>query len=210
MLYVPHICSLLEKCVPLRSLATIYNHHRNSLFGYWISRMENTTSCFLYFCEWPLITEDYVICLVGMCRWWITLFLCLFSLQNASISQTSLWEWYIKKIPSSPFKKKEEGKSEAMCHALSIWKGSGTADLAHIHIDQRTLERHRLIQWLESLFNMVKYCRSKRLCLCWSGFMSPIYLSCPLILFFFFVFLLFLWAAPMAMEVPRLGVESEL
>ena len=28
--------------------------------------------------------------------------------------------------------------------------------------------------------------------------------------FFFFVFLLFLWAAPRHMEVPRLGVESEL
>ena len=34
--------------------------------------------------------------------------------------------------------------------------------------------------------------------------------SLILFILFYFVFLLFLWAAPRHMEVPRLGVESEL
>lgn len=69
MLYVLHIYNVLEKCVSPGTLADVYNHHTNSLFRDWILLMENTTSCFLSFHGWHLITENHIIWLAGMCRW---------------------------------------------------------------------------------------------------------------------------------------------
>lgn len=54
------------------------DHNRNLLFGDWMSLIENTTSHFMCFYEWHLITANHVIWLVCMCRWWRVLYLCMY------------------------------------------------------------------------------------------------------------------------------------
>lgn len=130
----------------------------NSLFRNWILLLENTISHFLSFHGWHLITENHVIWLVGMCRWWRVFYFCIYSiwkmypffrfLCNSNISRQSL--------ALSLGRKSSQKWGHVLCSRdliiLQIWNSSGTTDLAQDHIDQKTLKRDRLTQYLVFCF----------------------------------------------------------